>query len=298
MKLTRRGFVHLTAGAAAMPAVPRVAGAQAYPSRPVAAESRLTNLPDGVVEVLVDGTGPLVVMIPSLGRGAEDFEELSRAAVAAGYRVARFQPRGVGGSVGRMTGITMQDLAAHVAAGNEAAGGGPAVVLGHANGQRLARMVAATRPGLVRAIIMLAAGGKVPAMPAALAALNAVFDESLSEAQHLEAVRIAFFAPGNDPTVWKDGWYPATQKMQRAAGTTPAVDDWWSAGNSAPILIVQGLQDQLAVPANGRMLRAEAPDRVELIELDGAAHALLPEKPAEIARAITTFLGRVTASSR
>jgi pimeloyl-ACP methyl ester carboxylesterase len=157
-------------------------------------------------------------------------------------------------------------------------------------------MVAATQPGLVRAIIMLAAGGKVPPMPAVSAALTAVFDESLSEAQHLEAVRIAFFAPGNDPTVWSGGWFPATQKMQRAAAAP--VDDWWSAGNSAPILIVQGLQDQLAVPANGRMLKAEAPDRVELIELDGAAHALLPEKPAEIARAVTTFLGRVTASSR
>jgi tripartite-type tricarboxylate transporter receptor subunit TctC len=35
MKLPRRKFLHLAAGAAALPAVPRMARAQAYPSRPV-----------------------------------------------------------------------------------------------------------------------------------------------------------------------------------------------------------------------------------------------------------------------
>ena len=35
MKLPRRGFLHLAAGAAALPAVSRVAWAQSYPSRPV-----------------------------------------------------------------------------------------------------------------------------------------------------------------------------------------------------------------------------------------------------------------------
>ena len=35
MKLPRRRFLHLAAGAAALPAVSRIASAQAYPSRPV-----------------------------------------------------------------------------------------------------------------------------------------------------------------------------------------------------------------------------------------------------------------------
>jgi tripartite-type tricarboxylate transporter receptor subunit TctC len=35
MKLPRRRFLHLAAGAAALPAVSRVARAQAYPARPV-----------------------------------------------------------------------------------------------------------------------------------------------------------------------------------------------------------------------------------------------------------------------
>jgi tripartite-type tricarboxylate transporter receptor subunit TctC len=35
MKLPRRNFLHLAAGAAALPAVSRIARAQTYPSRPV-----------------------------------------------------------------------------------------------------------------------------------------------------------------------------------------------------------------------------------------------------------------------
>jgi hypothetical protein len=35
MKLPRRRFLHLAAGAAALPAVSRVASAQSYPTRPV-----------------------------------------------------------------------------------------------------------------------------------------------------------------------------------------------------------------------------------------------------------------------
>ena len=35
MKLPRRNFLHLAAGAAALPAMSRIAGAQAYPTRPV-----------------------------------------------------------------------------------------------------------------------------------------------------------------------------------------------------------------------------------------------------------------------
>jgi tripartite-type tricarboxylate transporter receptor subunit TctC len=35
MKLPRRNFLHLAAGAAALPAVSRIARAQAYPAQPV-----------------------------------------------------------------------------------------------------------------------------------------------------------------------------------------------------------------------------------------------------------------------
>ena len=73
---------------------------------------------DGMLEVLVAGEGPAVVMIPSLGRGADDFADLAGRLAAAGYAALRPQPRGLGRStasgnrVARMTATLHGDLVA------------------------------------------------------------------------------------------------------------------------------------------------------------------------------------------
>ena len=73
---------------------------------------------------------------------------------------------------------------------------------------------------------------------------------------------------------------------------TPAdTSFWWSAGGKVPILVIQGLQDLLAPPGNAHLLKNEFPTRVTLVELDRAAHALLPEQPDAIAAAVLTYLG-------
>lgn len=255
------------------------------------------------IEALVDGKGLLVVLIASLGRSAHDFDDLTRRLVADGYRTARPQPRGIGRSQGKMTGVSLQDLAGDVAAVIDGLGGGPAVLIGHAFGQRVARMLSAIRPDLCRAVVMLAAGGKVPVPERARDALQACFDDTLPADQHIEHVRYAFFAPGNDPTVWSGGWHREVADMQiatttglgrREAATSSAtsVDAWWAGGN-AKMLVVQGLQDTVAVPENGRQLKAEAGNRVELAEIDGAGHALLPERPDEVAAHVLDFLKRL-----
>jgi pimeloyl-ACP methyl ester carboxylesterase len=102
-------------------------------------------------------------------------------------------------------------------------------------------------------------------------------------------VATAFFAPGNDPTSFLDGWDAAAALRQGRAVRATDVEDWWS-GGSAPLLVVQGLQDRIAPPANGRDLRSSYPDRVELFEVDDAAHALLPEQPEAVATAVLDFL--------
>ena len=138
---------------------------------------------------------------------------------------------------------------------------------------------------------MLAAGGKAPMLPGAGEALRAVFDPSLSPEKHLQAVRFAFFAPGNDPVVWRDGWHPAVAQMQTTATQASKVEDWWGAGR-ARLLVIQGLQDVIAPPENGRKIKEQFGDRVKLLEIDGAGHALLPEKPIDIAAAVLEFLGQ------
>jgi pimeloyl-ACP methyl ester carboxylesterase len=98
------------------------------------------------IEVLAQGSGPLIVLLPSLGRGASDFDAMADQLAAAGYRVVRPQPRGIGQSVGPLQGIDLHDYAADVAATIEHEGNSAAFVVGHAFGNRVVRMLAVDRP--------------------------------------------------------------------------------------------------------------------------------------------------------
>ena len=76
--------------------------------------------------------------------------------------------------------------------------------------------------------------------------------------------------------------------VQSGGGRATRVDAWW--GGSAPLLVIQGLQDTVALPENGRLLKAGFGDRVQLIEIDCAGHALLPEQPEIVATNVLAFL--------
>jgi tripartite-type tricarboxylate transporter receptor subunit TctC len=69
MKLPRRRFLHLAAGAAALPTLSRIAGAQAYPTRPVRLIVPLA--PAGGTDVLARLMGQtLASPIPRSRRGS------------------------------------------------------------------------------------------------------------------------------------------------------------------------------------------------------------------------------------
>lgn len=254
------------------------------------AEPRKVQRGDAEIEYMIDGRGPTVLMIASLGRPASDFDDLSARLVAAGFTTVRPQPRGIGGSRGPMKGLSLRDLADDAMA-TVSADASPIVVVGHAFGQRVARMIATRHPERVASVVMLAAGGKAPMRPGAREALLAVFDPKLPPEQHLAAVKFAFFADGNDPAVWRDGWYADTAHMQNEATQAQKVDAWWG-GGKAPLLVIQGLQDTVAPPENGRMIVAEFADRATLREIDGAGHALLPERPQQLADLVIDYLRR------
>ncbi|MEE8363841.1 MAG: alpha/beta hydrolase [Dehalococcoidia bacterium] len=239
----------------------------------------------------VRGEGPPVVMHPSLGRGGSDFDDLAGRLAAAGFRAAAMDPRGVGRSRGPADGLTLHDLASDIAAVVGALGDDPAHLIGHAYGNRVVRCAAADHPELVRSVTLLAAGGLVPPEPEAARALARCFELDRPLAERLADVRSAFFAGESDPAVWTDGWWPETARLERAATQATPLEDWWTAG-SAPVLVVQGLEDRVAPPANGRDIKERLGDRAELVEVSPAGHALLPEQPEAIAEAVVRFLRR------
>jgi len=56
------------------------------------------------------------------------------------------------------------------------------------------------------------------------------------------------------------------------------------------VLVMQPLQDVLAPPENAEILKRDGGDRVSVVYIDGAGHALLPEQPEAVAKHLLDYL--------
>jgi pimeloyl-ACP methyl ester carboxylesterase len=246
---------------------------------------------DARIEVIAEGAGPLVVLLPSRGRDSEDYDEVAAGMAKAGFRVLRPQPRGAGRSTGPMHGLTLHDFARDVAAVIEYAGGGPAVVAGHAFGNWVARMTAVDHPRLVRGVIIVAAAAKT--YPKALAeAVTRSADITLPDAERLKSLRATFFAPGHDAGVWLKGWYPEVNASQFAAGQATRLEEWWPAGK-APLLDLQAALDPFKPREAMNEIRDEFGERATIVVIPNASHSLIPEQPAAVVAAIVAWMRKL-----
>ena len=174
--------------------------------------------------------GPTLVLLPGLGRSGHDLDAFAVYLVAAGYRVLLPEPRGMGASTGSLDGITLHDLARDIAAVIETLCDGPAVVIGHAFGNRIARCLAADRPALVDLVVLLSSSGKVQPTPEIAEAIRLAQAVDTPADIRAEAVRAAWFAPGSDIAPWLDGWSQPVMRAYLAAAAATPVDEWWTAG--------------------------------------------------------------------
>ncbi len=242
------------------------------------------------IDVIADGQGAPLVLLPSSSRDSEDFDDVAERLAAAGFLVLRPQPRGMLGSVGPIVGITQHDLARDVAEVIRHANAGPAIVVGHAYGQWVGRTVAADFPALVRGVVLAAASARSSA-PELAAALLRGANPALPTAERLAALQFAFFAPGHDPRPWLAGWHPAVTPMQRAATAATPRAQWWTAGR-APVLDIQAALDPWRPPGTENDFRDDlGAGRVSVIVIPDASHALFPEQPAALVDAILAWTG-------
>ena len=253
--------------------------------------TELVRYADVQVEVVAEGDGPAVVLLPSLARDSDDYDQVAEGLAAAGFHVLRPKPRGIGRSTGPMTNITLHDLARDIAEVVEKMGNGRAVIVGHAYGNWVARMTAADHPKLVRGVVIAAAAAKQYA-PELTTAVTAAGNLALSNEERLAALRFAFFAPGNDPTVWLTGWHPEIRNSQRAAVAAVRQDEWWS-GGTAPLLDLQAAQDPFKPESKRTEMKDEFGERVTIMVIPNASHALIPEQPKAVVEALTTWIKKL-----
>lgn len=251
---------------------------------------------DLAIEIREGGRGDLVLLVPSLGRAAIDYDGLGAALIEAGFRVAALNPRGVGRSRGPVDGITLYDLAGDVLhAVGRLGGGAPAHLVGYTVGNRIVRCAAKLRPDLVRRLVLLGAGGKVgPDPEAALAGrrfMEAMRDPaSATDDERVALARRAYLSPSTTPPPnLLEGWWVEQAFQQHAALAATPFDGWWE-GGGRPMLALQGEDDQLAPPENGHLLVRDCGPRARAVDVPGAGHLLLLERPSTVTRAAIEFL--------
>lgn len=236
------------------------------------------------------GQGPSVVLIPSLGRGAEDFDVILPAMSGAGLRLILPEPRGIEGSSPLRAGDTLHEMAADIAAIIEAESTAPAVLVGHAAGNWVARVLAHDRPDLTRAVALVAAIVTNTVPKDVSASISGSFDMSLPRGERLGHLARAYFAPGADTSAWQEGWWPEVAASQRRAAKQTEDQDWIRVADRHPTLYVAAAEDVISPPPDLTVLRDTIGPKASCTVIANAGHALLPEQPEALARALVTWI--------
>jgi pimeloyl-ACP methyl ester carboxylesterase len=146
--------------------------------------------------------------------GGDDFDPFSKLLPDAGFLVLRPQPRGIGASTGLVGGVSAFDQADDIAAVIDHMAGGKAIVIGHAYGHLIAKIVATDHPSRVRRVVLAASQAKHAPLIFAVAPFLAA-NPALLEAERLAVLEGAFFAQAHDARPWLQRWYPATLAIRR-----------------------------------------------------------------------------------
>ena len=241
--------------------------------------------------------GEFILIVPSLGRGVEDYTEEYKSTITtrlaqAGYRVVLVQPRGIGRSTGDLTpaNASMSMFAQDIRASMDSLKIDRAHFIGHAFGNRLARAFATLYPERVDRVILMASGGNFAMTQEQETNLQNCFNMKLDPETRLKSIKTSFFAEGNDPSVWFNGWYPELAAAQTLAGRMVNGDFFKKAGGR-PILLLPAKEDYNAPPEKaGRVLKSELRDQLTYLEIEHTGHALSSERPEEISTAIINYL--------
>lgn len=241
------------------------------------------------------GNGPTVILLPSLGRPASDFNELTTFLSSSGFKTIAIDLNQSTNNNSKieLNLFQMADQVDELIGSLSLKKNERVFVVGHAFGNRLARAYATKYTKKVNSVVLLAAGGKVDIAPDIKLSMKQSFDPKTSYLNHYKAVKHAFFSNKNTiPTYWLIGWNPTLAMAQVYATLNTDYSTWWSAGG-VPILVIQGNEDAIAPSKHtSELLKSEYGDKVQVILVSPAGHALLPEKPDLINKAVSEFINK------
>jgi non-heme chloroperoxidase len=257
--------------------------------------------PDGaVLEGVVVGSGPTVVLSHCWTGSRATWEPVAARLVAAGRRVVLYDQRGHGASTLGADVLTVDQLGEDLAAVLDAVDARDAVLAGHSMGGMALQALAVARPDVVaervRALVLVGtAGFGVAAGPLSAPVRFVTGDRRIERLlagrlgpaltrgavgrhprhAHLVATRDAFLSL---PTGVRLQFLTALQAMDFRAGLADV---------AAPTTVVVGSRDLLTPPRLGRAIVAAVPG-ARLVEVPGAGHMLPYEEPDLLAEIIAS----------
>ena len=262
--------------------------------------------PDGVIAYDDAGTGPLVVAVPGMGDLRSTYDELRAALLAAGYRVVTTDLRGHGeSSTGFATDgdeATAQDVIALV----EHLGAGPAVLVGNSMGASAVTVVAADRPDLVRALVLLSPFLRNPAGGAAKKAVLGLVLRAMLAAPWGAAAWAAYYGTLNKGTqaprlaehraalrasMRRPGYLAAFRRL--ALGLDHSVVERRLPRVQAPALAVVGALDPDWSDPAAELAWIGATTGARTLLVADAAHYPQHQTPGVVAEAVLALLGEV-----
>jgi pimeloyl-ACP methyl ester carboxylesterase len=138
--------------------------------------------------------------------------------------------------------------------------------------------------------VILVAAAQKKSDPEVRRQLGIATDNARPAAERIPYLQKVFFAAGHDPRKWLTGFHPAVQKAEEQARDATPQQAYWAAG-SAPLLDLQAEYDPFRPRATSSELVDEfGAQRVKVVVIPNASHALPVEQPRATAEAIIGYM--------
>ncbi len=250
----------------------------------------------------VTGSGELVVLVMGTGSPGRVWQlHQVPALVAAGYRVATVDNRGIPPSDECASGMTIDDLVGDTAALIEHLGDGPARVVGTSLGSRIVQELALARPDLVSQAVMMAAHGRPDPVQSMLSAGERALCDAgieLPSMYHAAITALLNLSPRtlNDrPAVqeWLDLFEFSGSGISAGVRAQLEVEDFpdrlAAYGKIRVPSLVIGFADDLMIPSYLAREVAEAIPGACYEEIEGCGHFGYLERPVEVNKLLVKF---------
>ena len=247
-----------------------------------------------LIEYFDQGTGEAIILLSGRGLDVGYLAPLANSLSESGFRAIRVNRRGAGNSTGNLIDLTYHTHASDVKGVLDHLGIPRSTILGHALGNRIARIFAADFPETTISVILMPASGKVEPSEEEQQATGKMFSPGASQDEIMYGMTYMVGDPSDSERIWeiiKGSSMTDPAALQSEVSTTSPLEEWWAPEGRVPYLVLHGTEDKSAPIENAYLLQQDLGDRMTLVTLEGLGHLAPVEDPDQVAMVILKHYG-------